>query len=158
MHTVGHVFFFHGIVSSTAEGECFGVPDLPIIIEQGGVEGQWFVETDKREAEKGRGGRVFVTGLGNPHMRYKIAWNVETGQLDAVGVSLNSLKKSGSNTLSGLSSVVPWKHPVDIGIVHGPKSLFYVHGERIDRRNDQNFMPGHQPAFFLQCGQPVYDL
>lgn len=115
MHTVGHVFSFHGIVSSTVKGECFGVPDLPVVIEQGGIERQRFVEADKREAEESRRGRVFITGLGNPHMRYKIARNVKTGQLDAVGVALDGLEKSGCDTLGAENGAYP---PTLNGLIH----------------------------------------
>ncbi len=81
----------------------------------------------------------------------------------AIPVFLNRVKQGSGNALGSLALVIAGKHPVDIGVVHGPKTLSHVHGIAVDAGNHQNLVirhkfstPLHLPQRLNQAGTDIH--
>ena len=126
------------ICVSGIDGESLGIPQLPVVVEQCGVEGAWLVGSDVSHAEESGGLHVLVARLEHPHMGHEVARHVVTGQLDAVFVAAQAREDGGGNALGGLPLVVAGEHAVDVGGVHSPEASADVHGEWVARGYDEN--------------------
>ena len=91
-------------------------------------------------------------------MRQEIARHVERGELHAQPVIFDDLEELGGDALGRLSLIVAREHAVDVRVVKRPEALADVHGEVVDRWNDQNLFAGHEPALRLDAAQRVHDL
>ena len=120
------------------DGESLGVPQLPVIVEQSGVEGTGLVGSDVSHAEEAGGLDVLVARFEHPHMGHEVARHVVTGQLDAVFVTVECGEDGGCNALGGFPLVVAREHTVDVGRVHSPETSAYVHGEGVARRDNED--------------------
>ena len=91
-------------------------------------------------------------------MRHKIPRQVKAGKLNTVIISLDGLKYAVRDPLGGLSGMVSWEHPVDIGIIRCPKAFSNVHRAVIDGRDHQDLVVMHNRALFFQFFECLYQL
>lgn len=82
---------FHPVIHAAIEGVGLGLPDLPVVVEQGGVEGERLAQGDIGHAEQLGSLGVFIAGAHEADVGHEVAGDVEAGQLDAVGIALDLL-------------------------------------------------------------------
>ena len=131
------------------EGEGLGVPDLPVVVQRGGVVGMGVPQHNVGQPEVPGGLGGLVAGLHDPQMGQTPARQVQAGHMDAVGITLQCLKDLRRDALGGLAGVVAGEHPVDIGVVGRPEPPPHVHGELVGAGDDQNAaFVGQRPRLF----------
>ena len=97
-------------------------------------------------------------GLDDAHVRHKFARKMETRQLYARLVLLQLLKQRRGDALRSLARIVPREHPVDVGIVHRPKTLANVHRKMVGGRYHKYLPVLRHKAALLQVGQYPHQL
>ena len=112
---------------SRIDAEGFGIPKLPVVVEQGRVERTWLIDRDESHTEEPRGLNILIAGLQHTDMRYEISRNVVTGQLDTVFEAVEHLEDGGGNALGSLALVIAREHTGVVGVVHSPAPSSDIH-------------------------------
>lgn len=149
---------FHPVIHAAIEGVGLGLPDLPVVVEQGGVEGEWLAQGDIGHAEQLGSLGVFIAGAHEADVGHEVAGDVEAGQLDAVGIALDLLEEGGGDALRGLAPVVAGEHAVDVCPVHRPEAFLDVHGEGVDGGDDEDLLVAVELPLLLQAGELAHEL
>ena len=134
-------------------GEGLGIPDLPVIVEGGGVIGPGFPAVDIGKAEVPGFVHVLKAGFHHPHMGCKASLGIMAGEVDAVVVVVDTLENPGGNPLGGLAQIIAREHAVDIRVVRRPEPFSDVHGMAVHRGNHQNGLSVGDSALLLQPGK-----
>ena len=129
-----------------------GVPNLPVVVERGGVERAGHARHHVGKPERIRQLERFVADgvcVRHAHVREKVAGQIVASQRNAEVAVFHGLEQARRNALRGFSGVIAGKHAVDIGVVNGPKALSDVHREGVGRGDYQNARVLRQePALF----------
>ncbi len=135
-----------------------GVPQAPVVVERGGVEGVGLVRHHVAHTEFVARRRVGAGAGHHADVRQEVSFEVKRRHLDAIAPAAHRLEQPSRDALGGLSLVVAGKHAVDIGVVHGPEALADVHGDVVRAGNDHDLLAGGDAAFGLDAPQAVHEL
>ena len=142
-----------GLPGIKAEG--FHSPELPVVVEQGGIVGRRFAQRNKGKSKETCAFHILVTRPEHTHVGHEIAGQVKTGHLQTILVVLQLLKKCCRDALGRLALVIAWEHAIDVGVVHRPKPAVDIHREGVATGNNHNALPTRDLSVLLYIAEQV---
>ena len=147
-----------GIGGGGVDGEGLRLPDLPVVVEGGGVVGPGVAHQHVGQAEAAAQRGALQAQIHHLHVGQEVAGHVEGGELDAEPIGTDLLEELGGDALGGLALKVAGEHAVDVGVVQRPEALADVHGEVVDGGHHQDLPAGGELSLLLQPGEPAHQL
>lgn len=144
-HVVGQ-----GVSRTRVKGVGVRAEDLPVVVEDDGVEGGRFVSADEWQPERLGCGDILVARLHDSDVWSEIAIHIIGCELNSPLIVSDRLKECSGYALGGLSLVVAGEHAVDVSIVHCPEAFLDIEGEGVDSGDDEDTQLGRDGILRLE--------
>ena len=140
------------------QGECVGIPDLPVIVQCGRIYRLWLSHHYIGKSEQPGKAGVLPARVHHTDVWDKVSRHVKACKLYAVVIIFYRPEYAVRNSLRRLSLIISREHPVDVCIIHRPEPLADIHCMMVDRRHHKDLLAGGDGVGRLKLFQLPYDL